>query len=295
MDTIFIEEEVDKVLRIAVIDKHRIFNARNPGLLGAVFECSLENPTSQDRAEIFFALAPTINADDIFLDLTTKYKSCKLNTWSVVVKNSNSTNLFTAVSPIDREDRLKLYSTKHSITPSDTITVESKALIALVSFSEKLAWKTGILQRCINSLVHSDYFNDAYVHSIIDEHYRQVMRFKYETEASDVSSMILVVYIRQLTTELGIKHTRDTTSFSEIPISIENVLSNIRQIVPSLGTYNTLRDNLSAVLFLWIGSIVVECSDGYQLELDPIVTKALSHMVSLLIRPDKLAILDTPM
>lgn len=293
MECIFIEQEEnsDVTLRIAVIDKHRIFQAYNPGLLGTVFECSLNNPTPEDRAEIFYAFAPMIGADKMYVDINEPHRSCKLNTWSIKCANRDVDNLFMAMTPLNKEDKLELYQTRHSITIEETCTSNSSSLFSLVAFSEKQTWKTGMLQRCIDCLVLPQYRRKPEVYFLLDEYYRKIMRFKLETEATNIVSSVVAKYVREMMKLLGLQHSRDTTIFSTIPEGINIHLDNFKQI-PSSETEN---DRLSNFLSKWVGSKVVKCEGGYRLELDPNVTEALSYMTPLLIKPKTLAILETPM
>jgi hypothetical protein len=298
MDRIFVEQELNNTLRIAVVDRYRIFNAQNPGQLATVFECSLSDPTDSDRAELYFAMAPSIGADKIFSDIKDTYRSAKLNVWSIAVKDSSTENIFSAVAPLSREDRLSIYSTKHSITPDDSITSTSKSLFSLLAFGEKQSWKTGLLQRCINCLVYPKFFNNPQVQSVIDEEYRRIMRFKYETETTGIPPIqdgVLVDFIRRITSLLELKHSRDTTVFSSIPSSISQYLDFFVRVIPSFNKYDSLQEGLSLVLSIWSGSQVVKCDNCYKLELNATVTEALSYMIPLPVKPEKLALLDTPM
>lgn len=300
MDRIFVEQEIEGTLRIAAIDKHRIFNAQNPGDLATVFECSSTDPTPEDCAEIFYALAPSIGADDIFVDIKEHRRSCKLNVWSIGIKDRDINNLFMAVTPLNHDDRIKLYTTKYSITPDNTITSNSISLFSLVAFSDTQSWKTGILQRCFDSLVLPKFRNNPSVYSLCDEQYRKIMRFKYETETETMGTPsivngILISFIRRITEMIELKHSRDTTIFFEIPNEIDPYLKFFEKDIPPHLLKESLQDRLSNVLSLWVGSTVMKCENGYRLELDCDVTEALGYMAPLLIKPKQLAILETPM
>lgn len=298
MDRIFVELITDNTHSIAVIDKHRIFSAENPGQLATVFQCSLTNPTSEDNAQIFYAMAPSIGADNIFADLKEPHRSCKLNSWSIVAKDRDITNLFQAVEPLKHSDRLDLYSKHHSITPDETVTSTSKSLFSLVAFSEKQNWKTGILQRCINSLVLPKHRNTPEVYSIIDEEYRKLLRFKYETEyegTPDIVNGILVSFIRRIISILGLQHSHDTTTFYEISDSIDSYLEFFKKTIPFYKIDGSRKDRLSSILSLWSGAKIIEIPGGYKLEIDPNVLQGLSYMAPLPQRPKTLTILETPM
>lgn len=299
MDRIFVEQITDDTHSIAVIDKHRIFSAENPGQLATVFECSLTNPTVEDNAQIFYAMAPSIGADNVFADLKEPHRSCKLNSWSIVTKDRDINNLFQAVEPLKHSDRVDLYSTRHSITPEETVTSTSKSLFSLVAFSEKQNWKTGILQRCIDALVLPQYKSNAEVYSVIDEEYRKLLRFKYEIEyegTPDIPNGVLVSFIRRVVSILGLQHSHDTTTFHEIPDSIDSYLDFFKKTIPFYKMEGSRKDRLSNILTLWSGAKIIEITDGgYKLEIEQNVLQGLSYMAPLLQRPKTLTILETPM
>lgn len=298
MDRFFVEQIVDDIHRIAVIDRHRIFSAENPGQLATVFECSLTNPTAEDNSQIFFAMAPSIGADNIFADFKESYRSCKLNSWSIVAKNRDINNIFQAVEPFKHSDRLELYSKRHSITPKETIISSSKSLFSLVAFAEKQDWKTGILQRCIDALVLPEYRNNPEVYSLIDEEYRRLLRFKYETEyegTPDIINGVLVLFVRRLISLLGLKHSHDTTPFNDIPDSIDCYLEYFSKTIPFYKIQESRKDQISSILTLWTGATIVDCEGCYKLEIEHNVCKALRYMAPLLKRPTTLKILETPM
>lgn len=298
MNLIFVEQIADDTHRIAVIDKHRIFSAENPGQLATVFECSLTKPTAEDNAQIFFAMAPSIGADNIFADLKEPHRSRKLNTWSIVAKNRDINNLFQAVEPLKHSDRLELYSKRYSITPEETITSTSKSLLSLVAFAEKQDWKTGILQRCVDALVLPEHRNNPEVYSVIDEEYRRLLRFKYETEyegTPDITNGVLVSFVRRVISLFGLKHSHDTTLFAEIPDSIDSYLEEFKKTIPFYKIEGSRKDRISSILTLWTGAAIVDCEGCYKLEIEPNVSQALRYMAPLLKRPTTLAILETPM
>lgn len=295
MDRIFIETEEASVYRVACIDKSRIFSAQDPGLLATVFECSLDSPTSEDCAEIFYALSPSIGGLDLFADFVENYRSHKLNHWDIMIKDNEVANLFLTVQPLNREDRLKLYAEKHDITPTDTVTSTSPSLMSLVAFSPNQRWKTGILQRCIDCLVFPKFRKDPKVYAVIDEEYRRLMRYKFETEFEGIPTMDhdrIFGHIRHLMFKLSLGDSRDPTPFSSIPddIDLDPIIKGF-----SLNLEGSLTDKLSEILFKWCGSRVIECENGYQLVIDPNVTEGLAYMQPLLRCPEVLSILETPM
>ena len=300
MDRIFIEEINANMYRLAAIDRHRIFSAQNPATLATVFECSNESPTRDDDAQIFYAMSPSIDGDNIFGDLLDNHHSHKLNTWSINVKDSNINNIFMAVAPLDHDSRIKLYSERHNITPKETVTSDSPSLFSLVAFANKQSWKTGILQRCLDCLVFSKYRKNAEVYSIIDEEYRRLMRFKLETEIIGIPNYPnagLIIMIRSILELLGLRNSRDTSIFRDIPESVGAIVTTIRHLsmITILTDKGSLKDTLSEILFLWSGSKVINVENGYKLEIDPNVTKALSYMQPFLQRPKTLTILETHM
>jgi hypothetical protein len=297
MECIFVEQEIGDTYRIAAIDRHRIFSASNPGNLATVFECSLHNPKPEDKAEIFHALATLIQADNLFVDLKDSHRSWKLNYWTVVPKDPNETNLFLAVEPLNRSTRLELYSKRHEIAPQETITSTSKSLFSIVAFSEKSTWKTGILQRCVDCLVVSDAQRNAQVYSVIDEEYRRIMRFKYETEHADpkiIPDGILISVMKRMLSILGLKNSHDSTVFSEIPESIDTYLNYFMKACPSYKKEGSLKECLSKILTLWSGAKIVDYEGGYQLEVESSIIEGLGYMAPLLSRPVILEILETP-
>lgn len=298
MDTAFIEETKDGVYRIAVIDRHRIFSALNPGTLATVFECSAVNPTREDDAQIFYTLAPIIGADDLLADLIESHRSQKLNSWSIATKNPDIDNLFLAVEPLTRMHRLELYSTRHSITPENGITSDSPSLFSLVAFADQKKWKSGILQECIDRLVDPRYRNNPQVYSVIDEQYRRLLRFKIETENVFIENndiKIRVLFIQRLISLLGLKNSHDTTIFPTIPESVGNVVRGLLNLISTCETSESLVQQLSNILTKWSGAAVRKVEGGYQLHIDETVAEGLTYMQPWLPRPKILAILETPM
>lgn len=303
MDCILIEKKEDGLRRIAAIDHRRIFQAQNPGTLATVFECSLTDPTDDDLAQIFYALAPMINGLDVCADFVSRARTHRLNSWTIIPDNLDETNLFKAVKPITRADRLELYSREHDITANEKVTSTSSSLLSLVALSKAQTWKTGVLQRCIDCLVFPEHRGKAKVYAAIDEEYRRVMRYKCETEMKDdtnFSSFIpnweFVVLVQHLTAALGLKHSHDKTAFNIDVAKIEPYLKVLRMYVSDRQGLTTVPRQLSAVLTAWSGAkLVGRKHGGYRLEVDPNVEKALNYMRPLLPRPAMLKILETPM
>lgn len=298
MERFFVEQEKDGRYCVAAVDKHRIFLAENPGTLATVFECSITNPTREDDAQIFYAMAPSIGADNFFIDMKERYRSHRLNSWSIGIKNENTPNLFMAVNPLNHQDRMKIYSVKQSITPKETVVSNSDSLFSLTAFSGALTWKTGILQRCIDCLVMPEYRGKPEVYSIIDQEYRRLMRFKLETETDgffDVENGIWASFIKRIVNVLGLKNSHDTTVFKTIPQDISSYLNFFAKVAPAIVSLTSVKDDLSRLLTMWSGASIVECEDGFQLKVDPDVLQGLSYMQPLLPIPKNLVILDTPM
>lgn len=301
MDRIFLEDITTPGLyRVAVVDTDRIFSAQNPGTLATVFERSTTVSRREDDAQIFYAMSPSIDADNIFIDLEDSRRSYRLNKWSINVKDSDASNLFNAINPLDRDSRLELYARYHSVTPDETLTSTSKSLFSLVAFAEKQSWKTGVLQRCIDCLVSPPYRQQPKVYAVIDEQYRRLMRFKHETENNQLPNgddSTLIMIIRRIVESLGLKHSRDTTIFHNIPDIIQDCIQSIKEstLIPILKQDESIKNILSEIFFLWCGSEIVDCEGGYKLEINSDLTEGLNYMQPLLERPDILYILEAPM
>lgn len=291
MDSFFIDKIVDDKYQISFVDKNRIFNAENPGILATVFECSNKSPFPCDDAQIFYALSPSINGLNFLTDLTDKNKTCKLNTWSINCKGDN----ILSVKQLNYEQRLELYSERHNISPEN---IDDNSLDSLIKFSQnQQKWKTGILQKCINCLVYVNYRNNPKVYTMIDLHYRKVMRFKYETENKEISELkniALVDFIRKITVGLGIQHTRDTKIFKNIPDSINSYLTYLKTKIPKLQDLESL-SLLSELFNLWCGSKIITVDGGYQIQIDDNITQCLTYLQPLLKQPKYLKILEAPM
>lgn len=199
---------------------------------------------------------------------------------------------------MDHDTRLKLYSTRNSIAPSQSITSNSQSLFSLVAFAENQSWKTGILQRCIDFLVTNEFRQNASVYAIIDEQYQRLLRFKLETEVKGIPNCTcpgLVMVIRRIIELLGLRHSRDTSVFSNIPESIYEHIDMLKNLSMILTCKGSIIYKLSEVLSLWCGTRVIKCEDGYRIEVDEDVTVVLAYMQPFLERPAKLAILEEPM
>jgi hypothetical protein len=292
MDRVFIEEEIDGQYRIAAIDRQRIFAAEEPGRLATVFECSLTEPSISDRAQIFYALGQEIGATDWEADLQNKHRSTKLNHWSIQQQNSEADCIFFAVRPLTDNDRVHLYSTKHSITPTQTVTVESSSLFSLVALSEQQKWKTGVLQRCIDCLVKPEYRGRVEVYATIDKHYRHLMRFQLETQ--DVIQFPLLDLIKQLTQSLGLVHTHDSTPFVSISDSSVELIRKAIQLIPTFDLSGSLIEQLGQLLARWSGARLVCHDDRYQIDVDADINRGRNYLDLMLPKPESLLILETP-
>jgi len=292
MDSFFVEKFDNDKYQIALVDKTRIFSADNPGLLATVYECSNESPSIDDNTQIFYALIRSINGMNIFSDLTNKNRSCKLNTWSIKYKDNN----ILTVEQINYQERIELYSKHHDITPDNT---EDIFLSSLIDFSKRQNnWKTGILQRCIDNLVKSDYRKNPKVYALIDVNYNKIMRFKHETECENLLQLTdgnIIHNMRKITSILGIKNTRDTKIFNKISHKIKTYLDYFKNKIPKLKEYNSDKSLLSELFFLWCGSKIIDVDDGYQLKLNEDITECLTYMQPLLKQPKYLEILEKPM
>jgi hypothetical protein len=298
MNTFFLDEIKDDTYKIALIDRHRIFEATEPGLLGTVFECSLSNPTREDDAQIFYALASTIGANDVLADLETSHRSQKLNSWSIAVKDPEINNLFMALEPLTRSHRLEMYGTKHSISPDKEVTSDSMSLFSLVAFSEQQKWKTGVLQQCIDRLVNIEHRGNPQVYSVIDEQYRRIIRFKLETEVNNLENNDVrarVLFVQRLMKELGLSNSHDDTIFTTISPEAAKILKGLCAMIPMYTPKGTIKEQLSDILTLWSGSTVSEVDGGYQLQVDATVAEGLTYMQPWLPQPKSLTILDAPM
>lgn len=288
MDTFFIETIQGDLYRIALVDRHRIFNAINPGELSSIFECSISNPTREDDAQIFYALAAMIKADDLIIDLIESHRTHKLNFWSISIKDKNINNIFEALEPLSRSDRLKLYGTKHSITPELETTCESKSLFSLVALAESQKWKTGILQECIDRLVKLEFRHNPLVYSIIDEQYRRILRFKLETEAIDICDQerIFVLFVRRLMSELGLQNTHDSTIFTTISPMAEKVLISLIKLLPAFPRGGSAKEKLSKFLTSWSGSKIIDVDEGFKIQVENDVIEGLKYMQTWFSRPN---------
>lgn len=293
MDSFFVEDIISDTYRLALFDRNNIFSATNPGNLANVFECSLQSPTRSDNAQIFYGLGDVIDATDFFVDLKNNYRFQHLNTWSISVKDGNNPNIFSSVKPIDRCDRMELYSVQHSITPKETIVSKSESLFSLVEFSKVQSWKTGILQRCIDNLVLPQYRKDPLVYCIIDEEYRRLMRFKLETECNDdIADRHIILFIRKITSLLQLQNTHDTTSFTNIPDEVEKVLNILSKMIPRISKSGTLLQRLDNLFYMWSGAHIKVTDDKYHIEVDPNVVQGLKYLQPWLSKPSSIVVME---
>lgn len=293
MKRIFIEEYHDNKYRLAAIDIDRIYNSDNPGNLANVFEFSISERSASYDAQIYYAMAPSIDALDIFADIKDLYRSCKLNTWSISVIDNNIANIFQTVKPLSYQDRINLYSECHSISPTEMIKSTSSSLMSFVLFSNNQKWKTGILQRVIDCIVKPECRGDPQVYAVIDEYYRKLLRFKFESEGPTDSP--LFESIRLITKCLGLKHSHDDTLFYHIPKEIQGHIDLILNDNPGFKSYpkGCLKDKLSAIFYVWSGSYITECEAGYTLKVEPDIILGLSYMQPLLLKPQSVIIIDS--
>ena len=302
MDLIFVERIEGTTCKLAAIDRDRIFRSRNPGQLATVYDCCWEKLTDEDRAQIFYAMAPLIGGLDIFADIDRSYRSPKLNTWCIGVKDEHSDNLFSALEPMNYDQKVKLYRVRHDIGPTETVTATSDSLFSLMAFAEHNRFKTGLLQRCIDVLVKPEYRGKAEVYADIDEHYRQIMRYKLETETEckfpTYNHGAEIPLARRLVSALGLKSSCDTTTVFTIPKGISDVNKWASFFVQALCGNKQITGAVKSVaefFRVWSGAKMVECEGGYRLEVDPGMTRAISYMLPLPSKPAVLQILDTPM
>ncbi|CAH6419325.1 Hypothetical protein HVR_LOCUS528 [uncultured virus] len=297
MDRFFIEQDTEKGFKIAAIDRNRIFASKNPGPLATVFEHSFQTLNREGDAQIFYALAPSIGADRFFADFNETHRSQRLNSWSISIVNRDVANLFQALTSLTRTDRLEMYGRKNSITPASTVTSDSYSLFSLVAFAEQQAWKTGILQKCVDCLVNVEHRGKAIVYAVIDEQYRRLMRFKLETETEvpkDIIGCTFVMFIKRILTKLGLQNSHDTTPFTTISGDVEAIFKVFEQM--SAHKFNgTLVERLSQVLTVWSGASIKILDVGYQIEVDPAVTEGLNYMQPWLPIPEILQILEDPL
>ncbi|MCJ7637527.1 MAG: hypothetical protein MUO21_08570 [Nitrososphaeraceae archaeon] len=290
MDRIFFEQ-IDDSYQIAAVDRQRIFHANNPGELATIFTTSLTHPSAEDDAQIFYALAPSIDADDLFCDLYVGHRTFKLNYWSI---NSN-------LEPLTFDQRVELYQTQYSITPNDLDNPISNSLFSLVAASNQQTWKTGILQRCIDRLVKYEYRSNPIVYGCIDYNYRRIMRFKLETSSVNFDNCVyhddrtLLLFIRRIIKILGLKHSHDPTVFKIIPDSIVGYLTIINNLLNKYKIEGSVENQLSTILTLWSGSSLNIVDGGFQIKVDPLIEKGLEYLNPLLIRPKNLIILEASM
>lgn len=291
----FLEKVEDGRYRVALFDTHKIFSAENPGALATVFECDLKDRTREEDAQIFYAMAPSIGASDLCIDLRESHRSQRLNSWSIGTKDLNINNLFLAMKPLNREDRIALYSQQYSVTPEEDVTSKTNSLFSLVAFSEKQTWKTGLLQRCIDALVLSKYRGDPKVYSVIDEEYRRIQRFKLETEAIEIlnqSDRALVLFLKKILSLLGLRNSHDTTVFPTIPEEVSKYLDMFQNMVPIYKKDGSIYERLSDLLYRWSGAKITKATNGFQLTVDPSVTEGLSYLQPWLPRPTTLTIIE---
>lgn len=276
MPRIFLEDITDGRYRLAMIDRAQIAVAEKPGQLGNVYECDHKHRTREDDAQIFYTLAPSIGADGF-------QETTPLNMWSIAVVDANSTNLFTAVAPLTLADREQLYAQPLSVTCQSTLSSSSKSLFSLVALADSSAWKSGILQRCVDCLVKPEHRGNPAVYAVMDAHYFAIRRVQLELthevvnqESIIPSNMRIAIFkIRGLIQKLGLQSSVDTHVFTLTPE------------LPSL-------ESLQHILDQWSGSQIITVEGGYRLKPIDNVLRGLSYMQPWLPLPKHLTILETP-
>lgn len=295
MDTIFIEEFSDDKYKLAVIDRELIFSSNDPGALSNIIECSISNPTREDDAQVFYSLVPIIKGSDFFTDFRERRKSHRLNHWSIGI-NKDSDNIFERFKPCTKEEYVTIYSKRGSITP-EFKDCKAKSIADLFSHTrEEQLWKNNVLQECLDRLLKHEFRKNPQIYELVDSNYFLLMRFKLETESDKMVSEnstlhACVLFMKRICNTLGIEHTHDTKSFTEIPKSINHLIDFIAQHIP-IDTSLPLQNKLSMLFTLWSGSKIEPTQDGYNVIVNKDVIKALSYMQKFLTRPTSLILFD---
>lgn len=276
MDAFFVETITNKTYRLAMVDRLNIFNSLNPGRLANVLDCSNDNPSVEDREQIFFTLAPNINGLDCYHDLFNKNHTCRLNIWTLFIVNGT-------VFPLNREISILLYGKQHSITPTEE---ELASPIYLNTPNNFQLWKTGLMQRCFFCLLRPEYFNNPKICSLLDEFYRKIMRFKIEIESKNNEEDKIMECFRKILFSLGLKNSRDTSLIEEISNNTNILCRDFCKLI------NREELSLTQIFELWSGSSLVQVSNQYKLVLNPDITEVLNCMVPLLVIPKSLILLE---
>lgn len=286
-DIIFLEKIENGEVKLAAVNKNRIWDSENPGNLASVYTWE---KTEESDAQVFYVLGKVIGADDFYVDLTEKHRTPKLNNWSIILDgNNNSNSLFEQLRPLTYQELVKLYSKRHDITPQELVNESKESGFLNLVKNKNLEYKTGILQRCFDCILKPQYRGNAEIYALMDQNYRKVMRFKVETEDKN-NKNVITLFIRKLLNELGLKHSQDPTPFTfEENNYVDNLIENINKPISN----GTSIEKLSSILYYWSGSKITSLNDDkYQLEMDSDIEKCLSCCNPLLSKPDKLHILD---
>lgn len=239
----------------------------------------LKNPSDSEIKSLFDSLASQIEADNLFVDLHNKYRSSCLNTWSIKAI-PNAENIFTDIKPLSYDDKIRLYTKQHSITKEYNVIPSPFSLNFLIECARCDVWKNGVLQRCIDLLVKPQHQKDPKVYALIDECYRQALRFKLEVDKPILDDNIITKYIRSLVKSLGLSNSRDPTPFCNITersISIINLISNN---FPGfeLTNYDGYFSKLDRIFNLWTGSRLIKSEDRYSLHPNNNIETCLSYL-----------------
>lgn len=288
MQSAFFEEIANNIRSIAYFDIDKIYKSNNPGNLANIYSCSLTNPTPEDCSQLFYSMAPMIDADKYLLDLKDEFRTDVLNYWSRKATT-------TSISSLTLEDKIELYSTVHPITPDQKITITGESILNLLNLIPAQNWKNGILQRCIDFLVSPQYRGNSKVYAIIDQNYRRIMRFKCETEMLPMDKPILVKIINKITAILGLKHSHDTAIFNNIPYTVNKYCESFSQHTVNKITSASLMDYVSKILTIWSGSKIIQVTGGYQLQVEPDILEGVSYMNNYLPKPRQITLLESPL
>lgn len=276
MSKIFVEKisHENNEYSIAYIDTHKIYSAENPGKLAEPFNTTITNRKVQDDAQIFYALAPKIKADDFF-----SKGLPNLNKWFRVIKDRDVPNIWDTTRRPTANELIELYSTYHDISQDETHSSDSESLMTFVVFAETLTWKTGILQRCIDCLLLPKYRSKAISCYMVDKYYYRLMRYKLETEQPEHPNVLAIHKILKI---LKLKSTHDTTKFrvSAIPKTSEYVEELCNEF--NIALTNPY-ENIKNLFFVWSGGLIEHINvDNFKIAVDPNITLALSYMQPML-------------
>jgi hypothetical protein len=240
----------------------------------------------KDDTQMFYGIAPLIDGTDIFIDLINPGSSRKLNTWSIITEDHHN------IRPLTHTEKIELYSEVH-----DDV---SNSLLAPI----KRQWKTGLLQKTIDCLVFDKYRGSAEVYTVIDEDYRRLLRYKYETEYPGIPNELTFI-IRKMIRLLGLQNSHDTdTVFYNFPDKLGTYMDKFFEAAPGIKTYHpsksypetsmryNLIHNLSNILSCWSGARIIRHCTGFRLQVKPNILTGLSYMQPLLLDPDFSAIFE---